>query len=227
MSDIRPAATVVLLRDAPDGLHVLLLRRNSTLGFAAGQWVFPGGRVDDAEIAATPDAISAARLAAARETQEEAQIRIDSSDELVFHSHWTTPPVMPKRYATWFFVCRAPAEDTVTVDGGEIDDHLWVRPAEAIERLRREEIEMLPPTFVTLTELAACNTVAEALERAARREVPVFEPHFVMRKGQPTVSIYTGDAGYETSDPDMPGRRHRMVMARGDWQYLNDGVVPW
>ena len=65
MSDIRPAATVVLLRDAPDGLHVLLLRRNSTLGFAAGQWVFPGGRVDDAEIAATPDAISAARLAAA------------------------------------------------------------------------------------------------------------------------------------------------------------------
>lgn len=227
MSDIRPAATVVLLRDAPDGLHVLLLRRNSTLGFAAGQWVFPGGRVDDAEIAATPDAISAARLAAARETQEEAQIRIDSSDELVFHSHWTTPLVMPKRYATWFFVCRAPAEDTVTVDGGEIDDHLWVRPAEAIERLRREEIEMLPPTFVTLTELAACNTVAEALERAARREVPVFEPHFVMRKGQPTVSIYTGDAGYETSDPDMPGRRHRMVMARGDWQYLNDGVVPW
>jgi hypothetical protein len=25
----------------------------------------------------------------------------------------------------------------------------------------------------------------------------------------------------------MPGRRHRMVMARGDWQYLNDGVIPW
>jgi hypothetical protein len=69
--------------------------------------------------------------------------------------------------------------------------------------------------------------VAEALERAARREVPDFEPHFVMRKGQPTVSIYAGDAGYETSDPDMPGRRHRMVMARGDWQYLNDGVIPW
>ena len=134
---------------------------------------------------------------------------------------------MPKRYATWFFIGRAPVDDAVTVDGGEIDDHLWVRPAEAIERLRREEIEMLPPTFVTLTELAACSTVAEALERAARREVPVFEPHFVMRKGQPTVSIYTGDAGYETSDPDMPGRRHRMVMARGDWQYLNDGVIPW
>lgn len=227
MPDIRPAATVVLLRDAPDGVHVLLLRRNSALGFAAGQWVFPGGRVDDHEIAAAPDALSAARAAGVRETAEEAQIRIDSPEDLVFYSHWTTPPVMPKRFATWFFVCRAPLEDAVTVDGGEIDDHLWVRPAEALERQRREEIEMLPPTFVTLIELADCKTVAEALERANRREVPVFEPHFVMRKGYPTVSIYTGDAGYETSDPDMPGRRHRMVMARGDWQYLNDGVVPW
>ena len=227
MTEIRPAATVVLLRDAPDGLHVLLLRRNSSLGFAAGQWVFPGGRVDDGEIASAEDELAAARLAAARETLEEAQIRIDAPDDLIFFSHWTTPPVMPKRYATWFFVVRAPVDDAVTVDGGEIDDHLWVRPAEAIERLRREEIEMLPPTFVTLVELAACSTVAEALERAARRSPPVFEPHFVMRKGHPTVSIYTGDAGYDASDPDLPGRRHRMVMARGNWQYLNEGVVPW
>jgi 8-oxo-dGTP pyrophosphatase MutT (NUDIX family) len=227
MPDVRPAATVVLLRDAPDGLHVLLLRRNSTLGFAAGQWVFPGGRVDDAEIAEAPDALAAARLAAVRETLEEAQIRIESPDALLFYSHWTTPPVMPKRYATWFFVGRAPVEDAVTVDGGEIDDHLWVRPEEALLRQRREEIEMLPPTFVTLTELAACATVEEALMRAARRAVPVFEPHFVMRKGQPTVSIYAGDAGYADSDPDVPGRRHRMVMARGDWQYLNEGVIAW
>ena len=227
MSDIRPAATVVLLRDAPDGLHVLLLRRNSTLGFAAGQWVFPGGRVDAAEIDATPDAISAARLAAARETQEEAQIRIDSSDDLVFYSHWTTPPVMPKRFATWFFAARAPVDYAVTVDGGEIDDHLWVRPADALERQRHSEIEIMPPTFVTLIELAQCRDADEVLARAAAREPPVFEPHFVAREGRPTVSLYSGDAGYGASDPDISGRRHRMVMARGEWVYLNDGVVSW
>jgi hypothetical protein len=134
---------------------------------------------------------------------------------------------MPKRYATWFFVCRAPVEDAVTVDGGEIDDHLWVRPEDALLRQRREEIEMLPPTFVTLTELASCTTVAEALERAAHREVPVFEPHFVIREGEPTVSIYEGDAGYESADPDVPGCRHRMVLERGNWHYLNNGVIPW
>jgi hypothetical protein len=60
MAEIRPAATVILLRDAPDGLHVLLLRRNSALGFAAGQWVFPGGGVDAGEIERTGDALAAA-----------------------------------------------------------------------------------------------------------------------------------------------------------------------
>ena len=66
-----------------------------------------------------------------------------------------------------------------------------------------------------------------AMARIARREPPVFEPHFVMREHRPTESLYAGDAGYADSDPDLPGTRHRMVMAPGKWQYLNEGVVPW
>jgi len=227
MAEIRPAATVILLRDAPDGLHTLLLRRNSALGFAAGAWVFPGGRVDQAETEASHgDALAAARLAAARETLEEAQLHVDAGT-LHYYAHWTTPPVMPKRYATWFFAARAPEEHAVTVDGSEIDDHLWVRPVEALERQRREEIEMMPPTFVTLTELAACRDVDEVLARIARREPPVFEPNFVIRAGLPTVSLYFGDDAYVSGNPDIEGRRHRMVMARGAWAYHNDGVVSW
>ena len=42
----RHAATVVLLRDAPAGLEVYLLRRAGTMAFAAGMHVFPGGSVD-------------------------------------------------------------------------------------------------------------------------------------------------------------------------------------
>jgi 8-oxo-dGTP pyrophosphatase MutT (NUDIX family) len=41
-----PAATVVLLRPGLDGPEVLLTRRPSTMAFAAGMMVFPGGRVD-------------------------------------------------------------------------------------------------------------------------------------------------------------------------------------
>ena len=43
----RPAATVMLLRDAPDGLEVFLLQRHSRMDFAPGTTVFPGGGVDD------------------------------------------------------------------------------------------------------------------------------------------------------------------------------------
>jgi 8-oxo-dGTP pyrophosphatase MutT (NUDIX family) len=45
----RAAATVVLLRDGPGGLEAYLQLRPPGMGFAGGLWVFPGGRVDDAD----------------------------------------------------------------------------------------------------------------------------------------------------------------------------------
>lgn len=49
--EVRPAATVVLLRPGRDGLEALLTLRPSSMAFAADMHVFPGGRVDpgDAE----------------------------------------------------------------------------------------------------------------------------------------------------------------------------------
>jgi len=44
-----PAATVVPLRPAPDGVEVLLVQRPQGSRFAAEAWVFPGGRVDPAD----------------------------------------------------------------------------------------------------------------------------------------------------------------------------------
>jgi 8-oxo-dGTP pyrophosphatase MutT (NUDIX family) len=46
---MRPAATVLLLREDGGELEVLMMRRGAGLAFMAGMWVFPGGRVDDAD----------------------------------------------------------------------------------------------------------------------------------------------------------------------------------
>jgi len=46
---VRPASTVVVLRDMPGGPEVFLVRRNLTIAFMAGAHVFPGGRVDAAD----------------------------------------------------------------------------------------------------------------------------------------------------------------------------------
>lgn len=45
----RAAATVVLLRDAPGGLEVLMLRRHGESEVLGGAFVFPGGKLDPAD----------------------------------------------------------------------------------------------------------------------------------------------------------------------------------
>jgi recombination protein RecT len=45
----RPAATVLLLRDAKDGVEVLMTRRSPAASFAPGAYVFPGGAIDAAD----------------------------------------------------------------------------------------------------------------------------------------------------------------------------------
>ena len=49
---LRPAATVLLLRDGPQGLEVLMTRRSISASFAPGAYVFPGGGVDAADATA-------------------------------------------------------------------------------------------------------------------------------------------------------------------------------
>jgi len=64
---LRDATTVVLLRDA-GGLETFLMRRVSTMAFAAGMYVFPGGRIDDADFVAdiewTAEPLDAGRMTA-------------------------------------------------------------------------------------------------------------------------------------------------------------------
>jgi 8-oxo-dGTP pyrophosphatase MutT (NUDIX family) len=212
-----PAATVVLLRDAPDGgVETLMVRRSSKLEFAGGMWVFPGGRVDSGDIPPDGDVIEAARRAAVREAREEAGLVVDA-DALVPFAHWVPPPVTPKRFATWFFLAPAPS-GAVTVDMGEIRDHRWLQPADAIARRDAEEIELAPPTWVTLHRLAAYPDLAAAIADARAREPEFFETHVARVEGG-AAALWEGDAGYESSDGDAPGPRHRLWMLPTGWRY--------
>jgi glyoxylase-like metal-dependent hydrolase (beta-lactamase superfamily II)/8-oxo-dGTP pyrophosphatase MutT (NUDIX family) len=47
--ELRPAATLILLRDAPDGLEVLMVRRAAAASVLGGAYVFPGGAIDDTD----------------------------------------------------------------------------------------------------------------------------------------------------------------------------------
>jgi 8-oxo-dGTP pyrophosphatase MutT (NUDIX family) len=73
----RVAATVVLLRPAPGGFQVYVIRRAATMAFASGMYAFPGGSVDPRDGSAG----QAVLCAAAREVFEEAGILLAGPDE--------------------------------------------------------------------------------------------------------------------------------------------------
>jgi 8-oxo-dGTP pyrophosphatase MutT (NUDIX family) len=163
-----PAATVILMKDTPLDFEILLLKRNAQLDFHGGDWVFPGGRIDPKDYdQANPknDIIAAARVAAVRETFEEAGLKIDKKD-LVFISRWTTPRGYPKRFKTWFFLCRAPS-GTVSVDNQEMTRFKWFSPQVALEANNKGEIQLPGPTFHTIQSLIPFSSSEEALQHFA------------------------------------------------------------
>jgi 8-oxo-dGTP pyrophosphatase MutT (NUDIX family) len=191
-----------------------MLKKNSKLAFG-GMWVFPGGRIDDADRDGAPDVVTAARKAAVREAREEADLAVDA-ESLAWISHWLPPGLAPKRYATWFFVAPAP-EGAVTIDMGEIHEEEWMRPSAALARRDTLEIELAPPTWMTLEYLGRFDTVDALMTDAHARE-PVFYETAIAKSGDDLVAMWAGDAGYESSDPETPGPRHRIVMTRdGPW----------
>lgn len=216
---LRRAATVVLVRDGASGVEALLLRRHSDLAFHGGAWVFPGGRIDDDDYGGSQeDHEQAALVAACREAQEEAGLALDPSS-LVPFSHWTTPIGPPRRFATWFFVASAGAADLVATDGGEITEHRWFSPSDALAARAAGEIELPPPTFVSLTWLEGASSAAAALDAARTREYVRFEPS-LHRVDDGLVHLYVGDVAYDdVALLDAGGPRHRLWTGASTWRY--------
>jgi glyoxylase-like metal-dependent hydrolase (beta-lactamase superfamily II)/8-oxo-dGTP pyrophosphatase MutT (NUDIX family) len=77
----KPAATVLLLRDTPQGIEVLMTRRSTTASFAPGAYVFPGGGVDAQDATAHAMADRRATQSELHLTQAIAAIR-ESFEEL-------------------------------------------------------------------------------------------------------------------------------------------------
>lgn len=213
-SPVVDAATVVLLRDVGAGLECLMLHKTAGQTFG-GMWVFPGGRFE-------PDdgvGIEGARRATVRELAEETGLVIDPA-ELVPLSHWVPPPAAARRFATWFFLAALPeGASDVVVDGGEIGDQMWTTAQGALDRHRAGDVDLVPPTWMTLNWLAARDTVGDALATAAAQpDIVRYETHIHHDDGV-LVSVWAPDAGYESGDLAAAGPRHRLYMDPTGWRF--------
>ncbi|MGC5050247.1 NUDIX hydrolase [Micromonospora sp. DT48] len=92
------------------------------------------------------------------------------SDLLLPWSRWVTPEFEPRRFDTYFFVALLPEGQRTRDVSGEADHTLWIRPVDAARQAAAGELTMLPPTLVTLGEVAACADLVAVAEAAAGRD---------------------------------------------------------
>ncbi len=131
------------------------------------------------------------------------------ADLLTPWARWITPEISPRRFDTWFFAAALPPGQTAGLtrevqgvwghgqspqeqggSGGdrsprgdtESDSGIWWAPAAALEAARSGEITLLPPTAVTLAELASYPDVAAIL--AAPRQIAPMLPSVVIEDDQ-------------------------------------------
>ena len=215
MSEAEPrlSSTIVVTRDGDAGLEVLLLERSGE----PRPWVFPGGKLDEADWGPAGGEEAALRRAAVREADEEAGLTLDP-DALLLISRWITPKVSPKRFDTYFYLASVSADVRVQVDGGEIASHRWLAPRAALDAHHASELRLAPPTFVSVTWLAAHADAASAARALATEDPITFRPRIhPIEEG--ACILYPGDAGYEAGDITLPGPRHRLVTNPSGWEY--------
>jgi 8-oxo-dGTP pyrophosphatase MutT (NUDIX family) len=85
------------------------------------------------------------------------------SDLLRPWSRWITPVIEPRRFDARFFAAALPAGQRTRDVGGEASAVTWIEPGAALAAGRRGEIQLWPPTAVSLAELASYPDAQTAL----------------------------------------------------------------
>ena len=288
----RDAATVMVLRERREetGLEVFMVRRHARSRFMANTYVYPGGKLDEADTSAavadhvvgldpaaacerlldvkSPSKALGLYLAGVRETFEEAGFLLARrrgasayidlvGDEVIarrfadhrralhdgslslsaladvealeinleymgYFAHWITPYFESRRFDTRFFIALAPPNQLPLHDAVETTDSLWISPGEAIDRYRRGEFVIAPPTLRTLEQLAVFDTPESALAFTRNHCPPAILPHLKTDDDEVAL-LLPGDPQFPSDDPlykratPVDDGVTRMVMRDGIW----------
>ncbi|MGW4214977.1 NUDIX hydrolase [Lentzea sp. NPDC004789] len=89
-------------------------------------------------------------------------------------ANWVTPYEEPRRYDTRFFVAALPEGQRADGETTEASDASWQRPAEAIQDAEEGRRMLMPPTWRTLNEVGALDTVEKVMaeERSVAKIIP-------------------------------------------------------
>lgn len=181
------ALRVAAIREAFEEGGVLLARPRGSddlvdcrrLEHLSERWRQPlaRGEIGIAEMAAAEDLVLAA-------------------DRLVFYAHWITPSLMKKRYDTFFYLARAPADQIGRHDGHETVDTAWLTANQALDDQAQGLRQIVFPTRMNLRKLRRWTDAAAALDAAAATPVVTVEPRQETRGGEAHL-VLPAAAGYD------------------------------
>ena len=139
------------------------------------------------------------------------------TDLLVPIGHWTTPPVMPRRFDTRFFAAELPPGAEPSFDEGEVVDLRWLTAADALEAMGDGSIGMWVPTSATLQQLEHARDLDEVAR--AIRLGPAMSPPRVVAESDVVTRAVLGGAGAVPGQPVnayLVGRREIVAVDPGD-----------
>lgn len=116
-------------------------------------------------------------------------------------ARFITPVGPPRRFDARFFIARAPEGQVASHDDGEIVNHRWIRPADALDAWRAGEMDMMTPTVRMIACLeryaSADDVLAAAASRLDYKRVRVEDPQGEYR------ILLPGEPGYETAELEV------------------------
>eukprot|EP00656_Telonema_subtile_P025729 TRINITY_DN27768_c0_g1_i1.p1 TRINITY_DN27768_c0_g1~~TRINITY_DN27768_c0_g1_i1.p1 ORF type:complete len:281 (-),score=42.57 TRINITY_DN27768_c0_g1_i1:99-941(-) len=257
-TDSRLSASCVILKRETGGdrdFSVLMQRRGRTIS-RAGFFVFPGGvhEPSDTDLKATAarelfeesgillsDTPPASSLKPWRKTVHDNPAQFDvmlaqlganvRRGSLHHYVTFITPSFETRKYTTLFFLAEITEREACAglADGHETEELQWMDPSEALAKLARGEIQMLPPQFYVLSELCQHKKLDAVLEQvsAARlseqvsvetcvdrldaRGYPAMQPLPVQTDDEQGITLALPKDEEHHQFPGVKGARHRIV----------------
>ena len=213
--DHAPPAQTLGLRAAEAQAHLIAAVRETfeesglLLGLKA-----PGAPLDGPALAGERAALNGGET-----TFFELLSRLDATVDLgalAYLSRWLTPPGLPKRYDTRFFLAQAPAAQHASCAGGETAGGHWISASAALSAHRAGRFELAPPTYCMLEDLASASTVGELF--ALARQAPLAP---ILPRHEPSLSplrvLLPGDHRYQ-AQADNPRAEHYLLWHEDHWQ---------